>query len=293
MAWRSLKLVAVTFAVSLVGCSDDGVVGGDALTTAGSTGATGASSASDGDSSPGASTGSEDSDTDSVSTGIDPSGPTSGGSTSEGPTTGGSSTGGGSGGPICTARCEVDEDCFNDGVDSGLTCSDQGFCELACEEAEDCIPLLSAWVVQTCETNEACPAGPCVDYGGDTGGCGIDPPKGESCNAIDVSLAEYEATDIEGNTVTVCAVTGGTCSPGIHGSDTCQLLTCETEGCPEPLVCNEAGHCECATNLDCVEAGTGDTCSEAGFCAFGCADAEECEAVLGPPPLDGQVLVCE
>lgn len=41
MAWSSLKLVAVTFAVSLVGCSDDGVVGGDALTTAGSTGATG------------------------------------------------------------------------------------------------------------------------------------------------------------------------------------------------------------------------------------------------------------
>ena len=295
MACRSLGLVSVAFVIALVGCSDDGVVGGDALSTAGSTGATGAGSATNGDSSPGGTTGSEDSDsdTDAVSTGSDPSGPTSVGSTSEGPTSGGSSTGGDMGGPICTARCEVDEDCLSDGLDTGRTCSEQGFCEYACEEAEDCIPLLSAWMQLTCETNEACPTGPCVDYGGELGGCAIDPPKGESCNALDASLAEYEATDVEGNTVTVCAVTGATCSPDVHGSDTCQLLTCETEGCPEPLVCNEAGFCECATNLDCIEAGTGDTCSEGGFCAFGCTDAEECEAVIGPPPFDGQVLVCE
>lgn len=289
MAWRSLKLVAVTFAVSLVGCSDDGVIGGDALTTAGSTGATGLGSASNGDSSPGASTGSEDSDTDSVSTGVDPSGPTSGESAS---TSGGSSTGGGSGGPICTERCEVDSDCLSKGVDTGLTCTEQGFCQRVCEEAEDCIPLLSGWTQQSCETNDACAAGPCVDYGDDTGGCSIGPPKGESCNALDESFAEYEATDIEGNTVTVCAVTGGTCSPGLHGSNTCRLTTCETQGCAEPLFCGATGYCECATNLDCIEAGAGDTCSDGGFCAFGCVDAEECEAVLGQPA-DGQTLVCE
>lgn len=281
----STRLLLSVLSLSLAACSDDGVAGGDANTTA-----AGSTSGPDtaGNSSPGGSSGSEDdsasgSDTDGDTTGIDPSGMSSSGTSTSGGSTG-------AGGDACVARCMEDDDCLNNGVDVGQTCSDNGFCHAACEEASDCVPLFSGWIAQPCSANDACPLGPCIDYGGATGGCAIEPSKAADCESQ--MLDEVEATDIEGNMVTVCGETGAMCTQDPLGDMSC-TVGCETFGCTDPLTCEADGYCHCTSNEDCVTAGSGDTCSDEGFCFIGCDGLADCEAAFGEPPLDGQTLSCE
>ncbi len=279
----STRLLPLVLALSFAACSDDGVPANDENTTAGSTSGVGTAS----DTSPGGSSGGDGdtasgSDTDSNETTGDPTGPVTSGTSTSGGSTGGS-------GDVCVARCMEDDDCLNNGMDIGQTCSDNGFCHAACEEAADCIPLCSGWVTQPCSTNDACLLGPCVDYGGETGGCAIEPTKGADCESQ--MLVEVEATDIEGNMVTVCGETGAMCTQDPLGDMSC-IVGCETFGCTDPLTCEADGYCHCTSNDDCVTAGSGDTCSDEGFCFFGCEGVEECEAAFGQP-LDGQTLSCE
>jgi|GEM_PF-1482055 len=280
MHWTSLKLVPLAVVVALAACSDDGLVGEDDMTgTAGDTdGADTSPVTGAGDSSGG----------DPTDTGNDTADP---GSTGGEATTGADTTGGTGDGSTCVARCVEDADCLNGGADVGLSCSEQGFCHAACEEAADCIPIFSGWIAQPCSTNDECLAGPCVDYGGEMGGCATEPTKALDCAGL--SLDEIETTDIDGNAVTVCGAAGGQCQADMLGDMSCTLETCETLGCADPLVCGDDGHCQCTQDSDCVDAGTGDTCTANGYCAFGCDDVAQCEEVFGEAPLDGQTLSCE
>lgn len=277
MDWASTKLLSVALVVSVAACSDDGVAGGDQLT---------ASSTGGADTNASGQAGSSGEESAGGTSGIDPSGAAS----TSGNSTGADSTGNGAGGSVCTAQCIEDADCFSNGVDLGLTCSDNGFCHTACEDAADCIPALSGWVAQPCDSSDTCPAGPCIDYGGDTGGCATAPPEMLDCAGL--MLDEIEATDVDGNPVTVCGESDGLCTLDPLGDMSC-TLGCEATGCSNPLTCESDGSCHCASDDDCLAANTGDTCGPNGVCFFGCEDVTDCEASLGAPALDGQTLHCE
>lgn len=194
----------------------------------------------------------------------------------------------GGGAATCQYRCGGDEDCFANGVDLGLTCIDSGFCINVCESDTDCVAQLSGWSFQPCDSNDACAAGPCIDLGDGAGGCATEPTEFVDCATI--MLEEVEATDIDGNTVTVCGNTSGTCEDTGLGASTCviesEVQTCEDTGCPEGYTCGADGACLC-DNDDACETGT---CSDDGFCINPCADASECTDAL---PFDGGEYVCE
>ncbi len=198
-----------------------------------------------------------------------------------------SSTTGSEGEAVCKYSCAEDEDCRTNGADSGLTCSDNGNCIIACAEDAECIALFSGWLAMACTTNDECGAGPCIDLG-DGGGCATEPSDFFACE--DAMLAEVEATDIEGNAVTVCGNAGATCTD-LNGDITCTLDTeptsCDEVGCPDGLSCEGDGLCHCTADADCETAGFGDTCNADTLCIATCADASECEF-----PFDGGEVDC-
>ncbi len=190
----------------------------------------------------------------------------------------------------CQYRCNGDEDCFSNGMDLGFTCVDNTFCLPVCESDTECVAQLSGWEFQPCETNDACAAGPCVDLGDGSGGCATEPTEFVDCATL--MQEEVEVTDIEGNTVTVCGNTSGTCQDSGLGANTCviegEVTTCEDTGCPDGYTCDAAsGGCLCDNDEAC---GDGSVCTDEGFCINPCSDASECTDAL---PYDGGEFVCE
>ncbi len=195
----------------------------------------------------------------------------------------------GGGAASCQYRCGGDEDCFSNGLDLGLTCLDSGFCLNVCESNEQCVAQLSGWSFQPCDSNDACAAGPCIDLGDGSGGCATEPTEFIDCATL--MQSEVEATDIDGNTVTVCGNDSGSCEDSGLGANTCviegEVQTCEDTGCPDGFTCGSDGACRCDNDEAC---GDGATCSDDGFCINPCESASDCTAAL---PFDGGEYVCE
>ncbi len=102
-------------------------------------------------------------------------------------------------------------------------------------------------------------------------------------------LTEVEATDVDGNTVTVCGNDTATCTDIGDGDTTClpQPVSCEEAGCPEGFTCGGDGVCLCDDDDSC---GEDSSCGADGFCtAPGCTDASDC----GEVPFDGGSYSCE
>lgn len=228
----------------------------------------------------------------------DPSGGTtepSGGTTDpSGGTTdpsGGTTDPTGTGEGACVYQCSDDSDCFSQGADIGLTCTDNKSCVNVCADDGDCIAQLSGWSFQPCESNDACAAGPCIDLGDGAGGCATEPTEFVDCATL--MQAEVEVTDIDGNTVTVCGNDSGTCTDIGNGDMTCttDVPSCEETGCSEGFSCDTTdGVCRCDDDDACSALGEGLTCGTDGFCtAPGCTDSSECDGDL---PLDGGSFEC-
>lgn len=271
-ATLSLLLLS-TLGLSFAGCdsSDD-----ESTTTAAATeGGTGVATS-------GPSTGD---DTGSNETG-DATGSAETGSAETGSAETGDATGGG--GNRCVYLCSSDDDCLSGGNDIGLSCTDNGACIVACEVAEDCIPVFSGWSAQPCDSNDACGAGPCIDLGDGTGGCGTEPSEFLAC--ADFMQSEVTVNDIDGNPVTVCGNDSGICTDLGDGNSACTLeaaTDCAEAGCPDGFTCGDEGICLC-DNDDACE---GDlTCGSDGFCENTCSDASECTDAL---PFDGGEYACQ
>ena len=174
-------------------------------------------------------------------------------------------------------------------MDFGLTCVESGFCINVCESDTDCVAQLSGWSFLPCDNNDACTAGPCIDLGDGAGGCATEPTEFVDCATL--MLEEVEATDIDGNTVTVCGNTSGSCVDTGLGASNCivegEVQTCEDTGCPDGFTCGSDGACLCDNDEAC---GDGATCSDDGFCINPCESASDCTAAL---PFDGGEYVCE
>lgn len=193
---------------------------------------------------------------------------------------------------ICTYQCEVDDDCLLSGSFFGLTCSDGGSCIAACEVSEECTPIASGWLSQSCAANDECPGGVCVDFGqpDGAGGCGIAPAEGITCRQF--GSEETEGVDIDGNPAVVCAVqaectdvedVGRVCVPiGDFGPN------CERDGCVTGLSCRADGLCGCEDDDACRLADSGDTCFD-GFCINDCSSTDDCD---GSSPFDGGEFIC-
>lgn len=281
----SLLLLSSSFALSLTACdsTDD-------------ESETQAATATEGSSDTDATTGSVDTSagTDDPSGGTDdPSGGTDDPSGGTDDPSGGTDDPTGSGAGACVYQCSVDEDCLSDGTDLGFSCTDNGICLNVCENDGECVAQFSGWSFQPCDNNEACAAGPCIDLGDGTGGCGTEPTEFVDCATI--MQAEVEVTDIDGATVTVCGNDSGVCSDIGDGDMTCLLdvepPTCEDTGCAEGFTCDATdGVCRCDDDNACSALGDDYTCGDDGLCtAPGCVDASECDADL---PFDGGSYEC-
>ena len=195
----------------------------------------------------------------------------------------------GSGDGLCIYQCASDDDCLSQGMDIGLTCTDNGSCVNVCESDADCVAQLSGWEFQPCDSNDACAAGPCIDLGDGTGGCATEPSEFLDCATL--MQAEVTVTDIDGTEVTVCGNDSGTCSDIGNGDMTCTLDTevpsCEETGCPEGFTCGDEGACLCDSDEAC---GDDLTCGDDGLCtAPGCTSDDECTGAL---PFDGGSYTC-
>ena len=175
-----------------------------------------------------------------------------------------------------------------DGADLGLSCTDSGICLAVCESDAECVAQSSGWAFSPCSTNDECGAGPCIDLGDGTGGCATEPSEFVDCTTF--MMSEIEATDIDGNTVTVCGNDSTSCQDIGLGGNTCvaegPVQTCEDFGCPEGFTCGEDGACLCDSDDVC----DGGTCNAEGFCINPCGSASDCSGEL---PYDGGEYVCE
>ena len=200
------------------------------------------------------------------------------------------STGGSSSG-MCIYRCTVDEDCFIDGSDYDFICGEAGFCLPSCDGDDDCIAQISGWSFAPCESNEACPEGPCVVLADGTGGCGTTPGEFFDCASIDET--QIEVTDIEGNLVTVCAATTARCEPVSDGSiceSGIEPRPCPQAPCLEGFACGDDGVCRCETDGACSVFGEWSVCEADGSCGQApCTNTAQCDA---RKPWDGVVPEC-
>lgn len=162
---------------------------------------------------------------------------------------------------VCAPTCDSVSDCVITDTDEADWRCDDNFCEYTaevegfepgtCDSDAECVVTLSAWQ-QTCESQEECATGPCIEYEG-TGYCAVAPTDFLSCDTL--MMEEQEFDTIEGDdTVTVCVQNKAACSEG----DFCFVPECETNAdCdddPDGDVC-QSGICGCSSDDACTTEG--------------------------------------
>lgn len=206
--------------------------------------------------------------------------------------TGTESEGGDDGGPdvaVCQYECAADADCTVAGMDIGLTCGANDSCFSPCAADLDC----QLFPATECTTNMECAdafQGVCVDFG-DTDFCVAEEDPMTNCEAL--MQTAIDATDVDGNTVTVCSPTPDSTCGDVNGDMACSVpaVAFSCEFCPESFTCDEAAEtCECGTTADCEAAMFPGECIE-GACIDACEGDADCEGITNT--YDGGGYVCK
>lgn len=207
---------------------------------------------------------------------------------------------------VCVEHCNIDLDCFRDGVDAGYQCIDEA-CMLVsshlCSDDQFCIIRDNG--ITPCTGQADCgPTDACVDLGDGVGYC-LDTPTERPCADENRLEVQYPHID-DGTQVAVCirnsecdlatqycesrCESDAECYEGTPTSS-CNLAThrcecvadepCRTSEFAPTALCID-GRCGCGTDADCH----GDTsrCLPDGTC--GCASDEDC------PRIDSNTDIC-